>query len=145
MTFDMFHLRLVIEIQVRVQYVKSARRPGEPIIEGHIQGDTASLCGTFNICPYTVFKPGVSNFLIRQLELDPMDSSFCVLLCVNKRLVNCGGAKIKNRFTTDGAADRKVVGTFDIESYEFVATSVPKMFKIIPNYSAHLANIIGRF
>ena len=46
MTFDMFHLRLVIEIQVRVQYVKSARRPGEPIIEGHIQGDITLKSGT---------------------------------------------------------------------------------------------------
>ena len=74
-----------------------------------------------------------------------MDSSFCVLLCVNKRRVNCGGAKIKNRSTTDDAANWKVSETSGIESYEFVARSVPKMFKVIPNYSAHLANIIGRF
>ena len=74
-----------------------------------------------------------------------MVCSSCVLLCVNERWVDCGGAKIRNRLITDGAAGRKVGGTSDIKSYEFVARSVSKMFKITPNYSAHLANIIGRF
>ena len=141
----MFHLRPVIEILLRVQYVKSARQPGEPTSEGHIQVNIASLGGTFKICPYTVFKPMVSTFQICQLEIDPMESASCVQRCVNNRVINCAGTKIRNRPTTGGAAGRKVGETFDIESYEFVARRVSKMFKIIPNYSAHLANIIGRF
>ena len=46
---------------------------------------------------------------------------------------------------TDGAAGRKVGGTVEIERYGIVAGSVPKMFKIIPICSAHVANIVGWF
>ena len=116
-----------------------------PTIEGHIQGNVASLGGTFNICPNTVFKPVVSTFQICQLEIDPMESASCVQRCVNNRVINCAGTKIRNRATTGGAAGRKVGETSDIESYGFVVRSVQKMFKIIPNYSTHLANVIGRF
>ena len=105
----------------------------------------ASLGGTFNICPYTIFKPVVSAFRNSKLEIDPMVCSLCVLLCVNERWVDCGGAKIRNWHTTGGAAGRKVGETSEIETYGIVSRSVPKMFKIIPNYSTHLANIIGRF
>ena len=72
-----------------------------------------------------------------------MDSVLIVLLCVNNRWVDCGGAKIMNRPTTDGAAGRKVGGTVGIESYGFVAGSVRKMFKIIPICSTYVANSIG--
>ena len=129
-TPEMFHLRPLIEILLRVQYVNSARRPGEPIIEGNIQGHISSLCGTFNICPYTVFKPGVSNFQNCQLEFDRPVCSSCVLLCVNEREVDYGGANIRNRRTTDGAAGRKVGETSDIESYGFVAKSSVKCLKL---------------
>ena len=69
--------------------------------------------------------------VVSQLELDPVDSTSCVLLCVNERWVNCGGATIRNPHIADGAADWKVGGTSEIESYGFVARSVQKMFKII--------------
>ena len=74
-----------------------------------------------------------------------MVCSLCVLLCVNKCYVDCGVDKIRNQHISGDAAGRKVGGTSDIESYEFVARRVSKMFQIIPNFSAHLANIIGRF
>ena len=125
--------------------MKSARRPGEPISEGHIQWIIASLGGTFNICPITIFKSRVSAFRISQLELDPMDSPLCVRLCVNKRELNCGGATIRNRAIAGGAAGRKVGGTSEIESYGIVTRSVQKMFKIIPIYSDHWEKIMGRF
>ena len=74
-----------------------------------------------------------------------MVRTLCVLLCVNDRWVNCDGSNLMNRPTTDGTAGRKALGNSGIESYGYVAWSVPKMFKIIPIYSDHLANIIGRF
>ena len=87
----------------------------------------------------------VSDFQIRQLQIAPIDSSHCVRLCVNERWINCGGTTIRNRPITDGAAGRKVGETSEIETLGIVVRSAQKMFKIIPNYSAHLANIIGRF
>ena len=46
---------------------------------------------------------------------------------------------------TDSAAGRKVGGTVGIVRYGLVAGSVPKMFKIIPICSAHVATIVGWF
>ena len=74
-----------------------------------------------------------------------MVSSHLVLLSVNKREVDCGGAKIRNRAIPDGTVGRKVDGTVGIESYQFVAGSVRKMFKFIPICSTYVANIIGWF
>ena len=73
-----------------------------------------------------------------------MDSPHRGVVCVNKRWVDYGGAKVKNQHIIDDATGRKVDGTVEIEIYGFVARSVPKMFKIIPICSAHVANIIGR-
>ena len=80
MTPDVFRLRLVIYFELRDSCTKASRRLGERTSESRARGHTTSHDGTFNICPYTNFKPTVSAFQNSKLELDRMDSPLAVRL-----------------------------------------------------------------
>ena len=80
MTPEVFHLRPVIDIQLCGSYKKTSWRFGGHTFESRARGDITPVDGTFNICPYTIFKPTVSAFRISKLELDRMDSPLAVRL-----------------------------------------------------------------
>ena len=79
----MFHLQLIIDIQVCDSYKKAYRRLSDRLFESRARGVTASPGGTFNKRPFTNLKPTVSGILILQAELARMKSTHTVRLCVH--------------------------------------------------------------